>query len=35
MRMIIMHAVRGAARWIGRILAVRLPMDTLNGLRTR
>lgn len=35
MRMTIINTLRGAVRWIGRILAVRLPMDTLNGLRTR
>ena len=35
MRMKMLKAVRKAARWIGVLLAVRLPMDKIAGLRTR
>jgi hypothetical protein len=35
MRMKTMKAVGAAARWIGKLLEVRLPMEALNGLRTR
>jgi hypothetical protein len=35
MRMKTMKALRTTARWIQRVLEVRLPMDALYGLRTR
>ena len=35
MRMKTIKAAGVAARWIGKILDVRLPMEALNGLRTR
>jgi hypothetical protein len=35
MRMKTIKGLRGAARWIQRILEVRLPMDKIYGLRTR
>ena len=35
MRMKIVKAALAAARWIQRVLEVRLPMDKLYGLRTR
>jgi hypothetical protein len=35
MRMKTMQALRIAAHWIVRTLEVRLPVDALNGLRTR
>jgi hypothetical protein len=35
MRMKIFNLVRGAAKWIGVLLEVRLPMGAANGLRTR
>lgn len=33
MRMKIMRAVRGAARWAERLLDVRMPGNALRGLR--
>jgi hypothetical protein len=35
MRMKIVNVVRAAAKWIGVLLEVRLPMGAANGLRTR
>ena len=35
MRMKTISALRAFARWIQRVLEVRLPMDALYGLRTR
>ena len=35
MRMKTTNALRAIARWIQRVLEVRLPMDALYGLRTR
>jgi hypothetical protein len=35
MRMKIFHAIQKAARWVDRLLAVRLPIDAASGLRTR
>ena len=35
MRMKRVKAVSAAARWIQRVLEVRLPMDKLYGLRTQ
>ena len=35
MRMKTIKAVRAAARWIQRVLEVRVPMGAVNGLRTR
>ena len=35
MRMKTTKAAATAARWIQRVLEVRLPMGALNGLRTR
>jgi hypothetical protein len=35
MRMKMMKTLRTTARWIQRLLEVRLPMDALYGLRTR
>jgi hypothetical protein len=34
MRMKIVNTLRGVARWVERLLAVRLPMDIVAGLRT-
>ena len=35
MRMKAIKGLRAAARWIQRVLAVRLPMEAACGLRTR
>lgn len=35
MRMKTIKALRTVARWIQRVLEVRLPVDALYGLRTR
>jgi hypothetical protein len=35
MRMKMIKALSTAARWIQRVIEVRLPMDALYGLRTR
>ncbi len=35
MRMKTVNVVRAAARWIERLLEVRLPVDVVAGLRTR
>ena len=35
MRMKTTNAVRTIARWIQRLIDVRLPMDAVYGLRTR
>jgi len=35
MRMKTTNALRTVARWIQRVIEVRLPMDALYGLRTR
>jgi len=35
MRMKIINAVRTPARWILKILEVRVPMDAINGLSNR
>ncbi len=35
MRMKLISAVRAPARWILKILEVRVPMDAVNGLRNR
>jgi len=35
MRRKTVNVVRAAARWIERLLEVRLPMDVVAGLRTR
>jgi hypothetical protein len=34
MRMRIVNVFRTVGRWAGRLLAVRLPMDIVSGLRT-
>lgn len=35
MRMKPPNALRIVARWIQRVIEVRMPMDALNGFRTR
>jgi hypothetical protein len=35
MRMKTIKALSTVARWIGRVVEARLPMDALYGLRTR
>jgi len=35
MRMITIKGLRSTARWIQRVLEVRLPMDKIHGIRTR
>ena len=35
MRMKMTNSLRTVARWVQRVIEVRLPMDALHGLRTR